>query len=381
MGSDNFSSTLDSLIGYQVNLYVGEEIIKGKLMGVEPDHIIIEDEFKYVFYYNIDKVQAITKNTKQFKSENITTEFLKTQSLRELLTSLKNTWVTILCVNKQTFSGVLSLVDLDFATLISGEERILVKISHISNVLKGFKKEEKAESNKNDNGSESNDEKVEQSKSETSVVVNENKKASQKDKMKKVEKETAKIVIPEKEKDFKIWSEPVKADEKIVTSSQKPKANPVSNGTNEVKQSKQEMKPIIETKAQKSEVVHKINKQEKEVISPAPFVAREKKSPAKEVQKELKPVKMETMSQKDKNADEMPAKVKKVQETIETSPLMKIGSSRRSSKVAKETVVKPQTQEVAASRFAGEPTPQHGDFDRRSIFSGWPSRKNMPRRF
>jgi len=86
-----------------------QEIIKGKLMGVETDHIILEDDNNYVYYYSIDKIQAITKNTKQYKGEDITTEFMKTQSLADLLSSLKNSWVSILCLNKQSFSGVLSM--------------------------------------------------------------------------------------------------------------------------------------------------------------------------------------------------------------------------------------------------------------------------------
>ena len=112
-------------------------------MGVETDHIILEDENKYVYYYSIDKIQAITKNTKQYKGEDITTEFMKTQSLADLLSSLKNSWVSILCLNKQSFAGVLSIVDSDFVTLINGEDRILIKISHISNILKGYRKERK----------------------------------------------------------------------------------------------------------------------------------------------------------------------------------------------------------------------------------------------
>ena len=142
MGLDKFSAALDLLKGFQVNLYVGEEIIKGKLVGVEPDHVVIENDKQYIYYYSIDKIQAITKNTKQFQVEEISSTFQKTQSLTELLQSFKNSWVNILCLNKKRFSGVLSDIDADFATLINGEERILIKLTHISNILKGFIQEE-----------------------------------------------------------------------------------------------------------------------------------------------------------------------------------------------------------------------------------------------
>ena len=53
MGLSQVSSALDLLVGYQVNLYVGDEAFKGKLIGVEEDHIILENENNYIFYYSI----------------------------------------------------------------------------------------------------------------------------------------------------------------------------------------------------------------------------------------------------------------------------------------------------------------------------------------
>ena len=143
MGLDKFSAALDLLTGFHVNLYVGEDVFKGKLIGVESDHVVLEADNKYIFYYNIEKIHAITKNTKQFQPEKAKLNFQKTQSLKELLLSFQHSWVTILSINKQKFTGVLSEIDEDFATLINGEERILIKLIHISNILKGFIKEQK----------------------------------------------------------------------------------------------------------------------------------------------------------------------------------------------------------------------------------------------
>ncbi|MEH7087149.1 hypothetical protein V7139_31280, partial [Neobacillus drentensis] len=153
MGIEKFSAALDLLKGFEVNLFVGEDIFKGKLIGVEADHVVLETENNYIFYYSIDKIQAITKNTKKFQPEKTKAQFLKTQSLKDLLLSFQHTWVTILSINKQRFTGVLSEIDEDFATLINGEERILIKLVHISNILKGFIKEEvKKSDSSNDNG-------------------------------------------------------------------------------------------------------------------------------------------------------------------------------------------------------------------------------------
>ncbi|MBT2658064.1 hypothetical protein J7E81_22970 [Bacillus sp. ISL-18] len=184
MGLEKFSAALDLLKGFQVNLYVGEDIFKGKLIGVETDHVVLETENKYIFYYNIDKIQAILKNTKQFQPENASVEFQKTQSLMELLRSFQYSWVTILSINKQSFYGVLSEIDEDFVTLINGEERILIKVAQISNILKGVIKEEKQEKNKQ--------EKTE-SKNETNNQEKESKESSEeKDSKKKTETDHSK---------------------------------------------------------------------------------------------------------------------------------------------------------------------------------------------
>lgn len=348
MGEGNFSSTLDSLKGFYVNLYVGEEIIKGKLMGVETDHIVIEDENKYIFYYNIDKIQAITKNTKQFKSAEIT-DYTKTQSLKDLLLSLKNSWVTILCVNSQTFSGVLSIVDSDFVTLISGEERILVKILHISNILKGYKKQENSNTT---NNSASNNE----------VSADD----------KKQEIESSKVIVNESKNEKKVWSEPIKnTSEKTVivassntnTEMKKSKSEKSRSVTKQQKSDKKQVQ-AKETKIQKNEVIHSVNNREKE--NHVTVIDNSREAP---------PMLMNNTSPK----EEQPKKsVKNVQKEQETPPLVKMESTKKTVTENKRIEEKPKAQEVGVSRFAGEPA---RNVDRRSIFSGWPNRKPAARRF
>ncbi|NRD79530.1 DUF2642 domain-containing protein [Bacillus sp. BRMEA1] len=161
MSVDQFKSTLNSLIGFNVSLYVGEQVYKGKLISVEPDHVIIENENNYIFYYNISQIQAITKNTKQFQGEEITSEYLKTQSLKQVLDSLTNSWVTIFCTSKQKFSGILSKVGADFITLINGADGILIQNSNIANVIKGeMKEQENSETKEENNQSEAKNEQL-----------------------------------------------------------------------------------------------------------------------------------------------------------------------------------------------------------------------------
>jgi hypothetical protein len=404
MGSDNFSSTVDLLKGYNVNLYVGEEIIKGKLMGVESDHIILEDEKKYVYYYSIDKIQAITKNTKQFKGEEITTEFMKTQSLADLLSSLKNSWVSILCLNKQSFSGVLSIVDTDFVTLINGEDRILIKISHISNILKGYRKEEKQEETKNETETEAA---VSESKAEvaeddnyieTQVFMKEEKQESVnvQQVVNLVDKEvlgSPKVIVNQPENEKKVWAEPIKSSSPIVKISNEIKKEEKKQSVHHesipqsVKQStdskwvKTELPKTQQedVKKQKSEVViQNIVKHDKENLQKAAAPSMDKRVQVKPVREQLK---VEPQMKKEvpaSSTQELLNKVKLVKQTIDTDPLMKIEKTKMHTVESKKEDKKPKAQEVGASRFSGEPAKR--DFDRRSIFSGWPNRNNSLRR-
>ncbi|MDM5326564.1 hypothetical protein [Neobacillus sp. CF12] len=409
MGSDNFSSTVDLLKGYNVNLFVGEEIIKGKLMGVETDHIILEDENAYVYYYSIDKIHAITKNTKQYKGEEITTEFVKTQSLADLLNSLKNSWVSILCLNKQSFDGVLGFVDADFVTLINGENRILIKISHISNILKGYRKEEKQEENKNETEATVSDSKLEEKEDyyvEEQVIMKSNKQ-EKKDQQNKVvtmvENEpvvSPNVIVNQPENEKKVWAEPsktsapaakisneikpAKEEKKQSTHGEsiQPIVNVKQNSQNEVKWTKTELSQSHkdDVKKQKSEVkIQNIVKLDKENVQKPTGVSLEKKSHGKQpVQEQVKTVptlKKEVISTSTK---ELLNKVNKVKEAIDATPLMKTEKSKRNSVEAQKEENKPKAQSVGASRFSGEPAMR--DFDRRSIFSGWPNRNQSQRR-
>jgi hypothetical protein len=404
MGSNNFSSTVDLLKGFYVNLYVGEEIIKGKLMGVETDHIIIEDENQYVYYYSIDKIQAITKNTKLYKGEDITTEFMQTQSLVDLLSSLKNSWVTILCLNKQSFTGVLSIVDADFVTLINGEDQILIKISHISNILKGYRKEEKQEENKNETESAVSDSKTEDTEDNyVEVPVSEKQESNlQQPVVANIIENDAvvspKVSVNQPETEKRVWTEPVKNalpiakvsnDIKIVKEEKKQNAHNESipqivrqNSQMDSKWSKTELPQAQqeEGKKQKSEVViQNIVKHDKESIQKPTGSTIDKRAQIMQSAREQK--KSEPITKTEVTAipsQELINKVKQVKETIDTNPLMKIEMTKRNQVESKKEDHKPKAQEVGASRFSGEPATR--DFDRRSIFSGWPNRNQTQRR-
>jgi hypothetical protein len=409
MGLDKFSSSLDLLLGFNVNLYIGEDIYNGKLIGVETDYVIMEDENNYVFYYSIEQIQAITKNTKLFQSEEITTDFLRTQSLTDVLNSFRHSWVTILCLNKQKFNGILSQVDEDFATLINGEERILIKLTHISNILKGFVNEEETNTDSTNASSQSNAENGSNAKAESDATSNEsnkkaenksssnakaesdatsnesNKKAenksgssskednsnsakssSQKEKSKQQQEVTAKMDEIEPNNTM-VWSQPIKIEATMVQSKDEFSSNILkTKKSTDLKKSKDDMgtkdNNFEEVKSSKS----KSNEQPKEMnlVKESVFIQKTDNEPAP-------PFKLQNSEVKSSKTQEAtkPA-TKKTENTI---------TNENSATNNSQNVWKQREKEQKVFRFAGELV--GSDNQRAFPFAGWPNRNNQTSRF
>ncbi|MDR7236653.1 hypothetical protein [Neobacillus drentensis] len=419
MGLDKFSAALDLLKGFNVNLYVGEDVFKGKLIGVEADHVVLETENKYIFYYNIDKIQAITKNTRQFKPEKTTAHFLKTQSLKDLLHSFQHTWVTILSINKQKFTGVLSEIDSDFATLINGEERILIKLTHVSNILKGFIKEDNTKNSsddeKNNNDSDDKNEskdqssssgdkdnsdkddskkddskKDEKSKSGTKEDSNRSDKKQKTEKSDKKQEDAVSEVIAEHNNSM-VWSQPIKIEstmvqtkDEIFSTSAKPKKSSHS-------EEKDSSKTSSEMKMSKEDMSTRDNKSEE---------TKSSKSKESDQSKEMKPLKESVSFQNNDNTPAPPLKLQnsevkstKIQDTsnpVKTFSIQNQATKKTENKAENKTndsntnsnsqnVWKQKEQEKKVFRFAGEPATE--DNQKAFPFAGWPNRNNRATRF
>jgi hypothetical protein len=400
MGLEKFSAALDLLKGFNVNLYVGENVYKGKLIGVEKDHVVLETEKKYIFYYNIEKIQAITKNTKQFKPDTSTVNFQQTQSLKDLLYSFQNTWVTILAFNKQKFTGVLSEIDEDFVTLINGEERILIKVEHVSNILKGVLKEEESKqedakenknssdkSNNSDDNSDDNkkedkeedkdchssQETEEKSKQKTKSLSN---KSSER-KAKASEKKPVEMETEEK----MVWSQPIKGEtvvNQIKEVPHKNKKTPSEETTPKV---------VAETKKPQIEMAHNDKKNEepksnKSKIDEPSKEMKHEKEVAPLFKLEPKPAPLLPMAKKE-------IITTKTQEVAQHTPKLSKSQNASNNKVENTThevntndtksVWKQKDKETQAFRFAGEPVRR--DEIKAFPFAGWPNRSKRTFRF
>ncbi|OIK15678.1 hypothetical protein BIV60_07915 [Bacillus sp. MUM 116] len=387
MSQDNFSSTLDLFKGYWVNLYVSEEIIKGKLMGVEEDHLILENENNYIFYYSLDKIQAITKNTKQFQAEEISSKYLKTTSLKELLDSLINSWVSILCLNKQTFSGIVNEVDSDFVTLISGEERILIKLTHVSNIVMGVIEDNSNNSDSETDEEEQNEEEQnEEEQNETEVTYQYVElEDSSNESNDIVEEVTGEKVEHIKEESPEISSQSTSDNSQSIVWSQSIRPTTVENFVTEVLETSNEKE-----KSSKSNRDSSSSKQEKSKKSSKSSSknSKSKSSSKKEgsSKKEVSETKVEEVKQEvnsEKTNKEVTAL--KFADTANIFGLMKEMKEIKESK--KETNSKDTTsamnlqqdEESRLIRFAGEPITR--DSKEAFPYAGWPSRRNRANRF
>lgn len=387
MGLDKFSAALDLLKGFNVNLYVGENVYKGKLIGVEKDHVVLETEKKYIFYYNIEKIQAITKNTKQFQPDISSVNFQKTQSLKELLHSFQNTWVTILAFNKQKFTGVLSEIDEDFVTLINGEERILIKVEHVSNILKGVLKEEDSKqedekesknssdksNNSDDNKKEDEDKDCHSSQETEEKSKQKTKSSSNKGSEKKAKAAEKKLVEVETEEKM-VWSQPIKGETVVNQIKEVPHKNKKTHSEETTP------KVVAETKKPQIEMAHNDKKNEepksnKSNIDEPSKEMKHEKEVAPLFKLEPKPAPLLPMAKKE-------IITTKTQEVAQHTPKPSKSQNASNNKVENTThemntndtksVWKQKDKETQAFRFTGEPVRR--DEIKAFPFAGWPNR-------
>ncbi|OAH52555.1 MULTISPECIES: DUF2642 domain-containing protein [Bacillaceae] len=161
MSSPYFSETLRALIGYSIGIFSNDGIlIKGSLVDVKEDYIILQNEKEEHFYHHLNQIKSVSKNTKDIQTNKINHDYLQAEKLQEILEQCKQRWVTINCYNDQVLTGFLSKVFEDHLILISGEEKVIMQNSYISTIFSGFYEEgdSNATNNSIENGTSTNSE-------------------------------------------------------------------------------------------------------------------------------------------------------------------------------------------------------------------------------
>jgi small nuclear ribonucleoprotein (snRNP)-like protein len=139
VSSPYFSETLKSLIGYSIGIFSNDgTLIKGSLVDVKEDYLILQNDKEEHFYHHLNQIKSISKNAKDIQTNKINHDYLQAEKLHEVLEQCKRSWVTINCHNDQVLTGFLSNVFDDHLILISGEEKVIMQNSYISNIFSGF---------------------------------------------------------------------------------------------------------------------------------------------------------------------------------------------------------------------------------------------------
>src|SRR5690606_20576245 len=97
--------SLKEIVGFQIGLYTNDgEYIEGILSEIKDDFLIIKDKKHGTFFFNIDKIQAFSKNTRKFVVDGTSVEPYYENSLMEIIDNYQYSWVTVHCQNKLTFT-------------------------------------------------------------------------------------------------------------------------------------------------------------------------------------------------------------------------------------------------------------------------------------
>ncbi|MCA0151522.1 MULTISPECIES: hypothetical protein [Rossellomorea] len=147
---------LSSLVGKVVKVNRGgPESRTGKVLYGGDDHFALLSEKDGVVYFNSSHVKSISQNIKsglsvkeELSEEGL--EFMKEDTLGDLLTSLKYQWVKINRGGPEKLEGILDHSSDEFVTLVLNEEVVRLATYHIKSISYGVKpeKEEKTEEEK-----------------------------------------------------------------------------------------------------------------------------------------------------------------------------------------------------------------------------------------
>jgi small nuclear ribonucleoprotein (snRNP)-like protein len=154
----NLSHTLRDIIGFSIGVHTSDSTYtEGILVQVENDYLVIRNDYDEDMFFNLEEIQAITKNTKHFQAKKIEAGKLNAAKLSNLLAEYKYEWVTINCKNNLSFSGILSAISDEYVVLLVQEESLFIQKSHITNFHKQLTENE-TEQESNDRQEDSNGE-------------------------------------------------------------------------------------------------------------------------------------------------------------------------------------------------------------------------------
>ena len=154
---NQFSRDLGMLVGHELQILLGNgKKVKGVLSGVQDDYLVMESE-KEIVYHNLKNIKGFQRNTKQLKTQSTLMTSYNEMSLKDVLKTLHQQWVSINSDNDDEYSGILGSVEDDYIILIGKDEQIYLNIAYIKNIVRVNEAAMQAKNSNGDSKNQSNE--------------------------------------------------------------------------------------------------------------------------------------------------------------------------------------------------------------------------------
>ncbi|WP_404451128.1 hypothetical protein LG329_12345 [Virgibacillus necropolis] len=262
---------LSNLIGHEIKVvYPGPHTIKGLLVDIKEDYLILKNEKDLTHYIKLDNIKELTKNTKNLKVRDLSDiKFVNKPNFVELLKAFENEWLTVSRDGTEAIEGFLSNVHNVYITFIVNDEISFIPISQIatgaSNLVKQPKQEQPSKHQK-----KSSDHSPEHQDSKTHQPTNQSKNDNPSSESSTKDSKEGKVSNYKKQKDDNIASRLNKLAKEI-TSKQHKESNKQeqeqtqNTKTYQSKQGKKVKQQKEKTESQQKQSTKKQSKQDKSV--------------------------------------------------------------------------------------------------------------------
>ena len=103
------------------------------MLAVKQDHVVMDKNQK-VHYISLEHIKTLSKNSKDHSETPNPVPYLESQLFIDILSDLKNSYVSINDSEKDAHFGVLSRISEDHIVLINHAELLYIPIIYISNI-------------------------------------------------------------------------------------------------------------------------------------------------------------------------------------------------------------------------------------------------------
>ncbi|WHT49229.1 hypothetical protein QNH10_06300 [Sporosarcina thermotolerans] len=134
MREPEFVKVLHDLVNSNIGLFLlNQHFLEGVLLAVKQDHVVMDKNQK-VHYISLEHIKTLSKNSKDHSEKPNPVPYLESQLFIDILSDLKNSYVSINDSEKDAHFGVLSRISEDHIVLINHAELLYIPIIYISNI-------------------------------------------------------------------------------------------------------------------------------------------------------------------------------------------------------------------------------------------------------